>query len=195
MLLCFTSCANPDLKGVKKSDVPTNYIHMNVKGYGDILIELYPDIAPDTVNNFKKLVSEKFYNGLTFHRIDEEFMIQGGDPNGNGTGGSPDKIKGEFAANGFPNNLSHTRGVISMARANEMNSASSQFFIVCQDSTFLDGNYAGFGKVIYGLDTVDKIANAEKTANPKTYEMTYPKKKIVINYVNFVTVDGTVFAG
>lgn len=125
---------------------------------GNMKAELYPEIAPITVANFKKLVEEGFYDGLTFHRIIDGFMIQGGDPKGDGTGGSPDKIKGEFLANGIENNLSHERGVLSMARSNDMDSASSQFFIVHEDSTYLDGMYAAFGKVTEGMDVVDKIA-------------------------------------
>lgn len=135
---------------------------IDVKDYGKITIELKPEIAPITVENFKKLVSEHFYDGLTFHRIMEGFMIQGGDPLGNGTGGSDETIKGEFSQNGFENKLSHTRGVISMARSIDPDSASSQFFIVHQDSTFLDGQYAAFGVVTDGMDVVDKIAEDAK---------------------------------
>lgn len=135
---------------------------IDVKDYGKITVELKPEIAPITVENFKMLVSEHFYDGLTFHRIIEGFMIQGGDPLGNGTGGSEKTIKGEFSQNGFENNLSHTRGVISMARSNNPDSASSQFFIVHQDSTFLDGQYASFGVVTDGMDVVDKIAKDAK---------------------------------
>ncbi len=130
-----------------------------VKDYGNINVELYDELAPITVANFVKLVKEGFYDGLTFHRIIEGFMIQGGDPNKNGTGGSEDTIKGEFAANGVDNDLKHTRGVISMARSQDYNSASSQFFIVQEDSQHLDGSYAAFGKVIKGMDIVDKIAS------------------------------------
>lgn len=128
-----------------------------IKNYGTIALELDADIAPITVENFAQLVEKGFYNGLTFHRIISGFMIQGGDPLGTGMGGSDKEIKGEFAANGVKNSISHTRGVISMARATAYNSASSQFFIVHQDSTFLDGNYAGFGKVTSGMEIVDKI--------------------------------------
>ena len=130
---------------------------IEVKNYGIIKLELNADIAPITVSNFAKLVNEGFYNGLTFHRIIDGFMIQGGDPLGNGTGGSSEKIKGEFILNGVSNNISHVRGVISMARATPYNSASSQFFIVHEDSTFLDGQYAGFGRVTEGIEIVDKI--------------------------------------
>ena len=136
---------------------------------GDVMKgELYPEIAPITVENFQNLVSEKFYDGLIFHRVIKDFMIQGGDPEGTGMGGSEKTIKGEFKNNGVENNLSHTRGVISMARNSiSMDSASSQFFIVHKDSTYLDGDYATFGKVIAGLDVVDKIAEVDVDSNDK----------------------------
>ena len=124
--------------------------------------ELYPEIAPNTVKNFVSLVKKGFYDGLTFHRIMDGFMIQGGDPNGDGTGGSKENIKGEFSNNGVDNDISHTRGTISMARASDPDSASSQFFIVQADSTFLDGDYAGFGHVTEGMDIVDKICEDAK---------------------------------
>lgn len=124
-----------------------------------IEVELYPDKAPKTVANFEKLVKEGFYDGLTFHRIIRGFMIQGGDPEGTGMGGAKEKIYGEFAANGFPqNDLKHTKGVISMARAMNPDSASSQFFIIHEDAPHLDGSYAAFGKVVSGIDAVDEIA-------------------------------------
>ena len=135
----------------------THHADMVVKDYGTVKMELYADIAPITVANFAKLVNEGFYNGLTFHRIMSGFMIQGGDPLGNGTGGSDEEIKGEFALNGVENSISHTRGTISMARASAYNSASSQFFIMHQDYTGLDGAYAAFGKVTDGMEVVDKI--------------------------------------
>ena len=128
-----------------------------VKNYGKIELELDADVAPITVENFANLVNEGFYNGLTFHRIISGFMIQGGDPLGNGTGGSNKTIKGEFASNGVKNSISHVRGTISMARSSMPNSASSQFFIVHKDSTFLDGKYAAFGTVTSGMEVVDKI--------------------------------------
>ncbi len=134
-----------------------HHAEMVVKDYGTVKMELYADIAPITVANFAKLVNEGFYNGLTFHRIMSGFMIQGGDPLGNGTGGSDEEIKGEFALNGVENSISHTRGTISMARASAYNSASSQFFIMHQDYTGLDGAYAAFGKVTDGMEVVDKI--------------------------------------
>ena len=119
--------------------------------------ELYPDVAPETVKNFVKLASEGFYDGLTFHRIIKGFMIQGGDPEGTGMGGSKDRIKGEFSANGFKNDLKHERGVISMARSGDPNSASSQFFIMHEDAPHLDGSYAAFGKMISGFEVLDKL--------------------------------------
>ena len=128
-----------------------------VKNYGTIVLELDADVAPITVENFANLVNEGFYNGLTFHRIISGFMIQGGATLGNGTGGSSKTIKGEFASNGVKNSISHVRGTISMARSSMPNSASSQFFIVHQDSTFLDGQYAAFGTVTSGMEVVDKI--------------------------------------
>lgn len=134
-----------------------------VKDYGTIKVELDADQAPITVENFIELANSGFYNGLTFHRIIEDFMIQGGDPNGDGTGGSDHTIRGEFKENGYNNTLSHTRGAISMARSNAMNSASSQFFIVQEDATYLDGKYAVFGYVTEGMDVVDAIAQTVKT--------------------------------
>ena len=134
-----------------------HHAKIKVKGYGTIEVELDGDTAPITVANFIKLVNEKFYDGLTFHRIMSGFMIQGGDPLGNGTGGSDETIKGEFSSNGVENNISHKRGVISMARSSDPDSASSQFFIMHQDSTYLDGEYAAFGKVTKGMKVVDKI--------------------------------------
>ena len=132
-------------------------VEMNITDYGKIILELYRDNAPITVDNFVKLVNAKFYNGLTFHRIINNFMVQGGDPLKNGTGGSKNTIKGEFSSNGVNNKISHKRGVISMARNQDMNSASSQFFIIHKDNTSLDGNYAAFDKVISGIEVVDKI--------------------------------------
>lgn len=128
-----------------------------VKDMGTIKAELYPEIAPNTVNNFISLANEGFYNGLTFHRVIKDFMIQGGDPNGNGSGGPGYSIKGEFANNGFTNNLKHTEGVLSMARSKDPNSAGSQFFIMTKEAPDLDNEYAAFGKVIEGIDVVHKI--------------------------------------
>lgn len=123
--------------------------------------ELYPEIAPKTVESFVKLVNEKFYDGLIFHRVIPGFMIQGGDPQGTGMGGPGYSIVGEFSSNGFPNDLKHTRGVLSMARAMDPNSAGSQFFIMHQDAPHLDGQYAAFGKLTDGFDTLDKIASTK----------------------------------
>lgn len=128
---------------------------------GEIKLELYPDKAPVTVANFTKLVGEGFYDGLIFHRVIKGFMIQGGDPEGNGTGGSGEHIKGEFLLNGVPNDLKHERGVISMARSRRPDSASSQFFIVHEDAPHLDGSYAAFGRVVEGMDAVDAIAEVD----------------------------------
>lgn len=134
-----------------------HHVEIVIRDYGTIAVELDADAAPITVANFLKLVESGFYDGLTFHRIINGFMMQGGDPEGTGMGGSSEKIKGEFSANGVKNDLSHTRGAISMARSQAMDSASSQFFIVHQDSTFLDGQYACFGYVTDGMDVVDAI--------------------------------------
>jgi len=135
----------------------SNQVEIEIENYGTLTIQLNPEEAPITVENFKSLIEEGFYDGLTFHRIIRNFMIQGGDPNGNGTGGSSNQIKGEFASNGVDNSLSHTRGAVSMARSLEMDSASSQFFIVHEDSPHLDGDYAVFGYVVDGIEIVDQI--------------------------------------
>ena len=144
-----------------------------------IKLELYPDAAPISVANFEKLVKEGFYDGLIIHRVIKGFMIQGGDPEGTGMGGAKEKIKGEFLANGVPNPIKHTRGVLSMARAMNPNSASSQFFIMHQYAPHLDGQYAAFGKVVEGMDVVDEIANTPVGFNdrPKTEQK---MKKVTI---------------
>ena len=142
---------------VDVSQVSGPIVTIAVKDYGDIVVQLDENAAPLTVENFVSLIKDGFYDGLTFHRIIDGFMIQGGDPLGNGTGGSENTIKGEFSSNGVDNPISHKRGVISMARSQDMNSASSQFFIVQSDSTFLDGEYAGFGYVTSGMEIVDQI--------------------------------------
>ena len=151
-MLIITGCSDEEESKGKKYNIA-----IEVENYGTIKAEIDSGEAPITVKNFLKLVDEKFYDGLTFHRIIDGFMIQGGDPLGNGTGGSEETIKGEFSANGVTNSISHTRGTISMARSQDMNSASSQFFIVQTDATYLDGSYAGFGHVTEGMDIVDKI--------------------------------------
>ncbi len=171
-----------------ESEEETNFVKIDTDGYGIMIAELYPDVAPITVENFKSLVKDKFYDGIIFHRVIKDFMIQTGDPTGTGMGGSEKEIKGEFKNNGVENNLSHTRGVLSMARRGgnpdteeTMNSASSQFFIVHQDSDFLDGNYASFGKLLNGYDVLDKIATTETNSSDK------PLKDIKMNTVRFVT--------
>lgn len=136
------------------------YADIEIQDYGTITVQLDQESAPITTENFINLVESGFYNGLTFHRIMEGFMMQGGDPEGTGMGGSDQTIVGEFSANGYDNNLSHTRGAISMARSNEFDSASSQFFIVHQDSTFLDGQYAAFGYVTEGIEIVDQVCES-----------------------------------
>lgn len=159
-------------------------IEIKVKDYGIIKVELDADTAPITVTNFIDLVNEKFYDGLTFHRIIEGFMIQGGDPDANGTGGSDETIKGEFIANGIPNDISHTRGVISMAREGDSyDSASSQFFIMHKDYTGLDGYYAAFGHVTQGIEVVDKIAKV--TSEPESGFVDYERQP-VIEYIKVI---------
>lgn len=166
---------------MKEVEGATNLVKITMESGDEMVIELYPEIAPITVNNFQWLVKEGFYEGITFHRVIEDFVIQAGDPTATGMGGSDENIKGEFSANGVKNNLSHTRGVISMARNGyDMNSASSQFFICHQDQPGLDGSYAAFGKVIEGLDTLDKIAKVETDSNDK------PLKDQVIKSITFV---------
>lgn len=161
MLLLFFS-----IKGKKESTTETtdildasgkHHVEIQVKNYGTIKVELDGDTAPITVANFLKLAGSGFYDGLTFHRIIDGFMIQGGDPKGNGTGGSDETIKGEFSSNGVENNISHVRGTISMARSMDPDSASSQFFIMQSDTPSLDGQYAGFGTVTEGMEIVDQI--------------------------------------
>jgi peptidyl-prolyl cis-trans isomerase B (cyclophilin B) len=155
---------------------------ITVEGYGVIEAELYPEIAPNTVNNFIDLSNKGFYNNLKFHRIIKGFMIQGGDPKGDGTGGPGYSIEGEFTSNGFANSLKHTKGVLSMARgAQDPNSAGSQFFIMTNEASHLDGNYAAFGKVISGLDIIQKIENVKTDSNDK------PKEDVVIKSITVDT--------
>ncbi len=156
-------------------------VEIKIKDYGTIKLELDPNEAPITVDNFMKLVNKKFYDGLTFHRIIEGFMMQGGDPKGDGTGGSEEQIKGEFSSNGVKNNISHKRGVISMARSMNPNSASSQFFICHKDSEFLDGEYAAFGHVTDGMDVVDKVCTSAEVIDGNG--TVAPGKKPVIEYI------------
>ena len=150
---------------------------IEINKFGTIEVELNPEVAPLTVENFVKLANQGFYNGLTFHRVIKGFMIQGGCPKGNGTGGPGYSIKGEFSANGVNNPLKHTRGVISMARAMNPNSAGSQFFIMHKDAPHLDGQYAAFGKVTSGIEVVDAIASVPTNS----YDM--PLEKVVINKI------------
>lgn len=144
-----------------------------------ITVELYPKVAPNTVRNFISLINKGFYNGLIFHRVIPGFMIQGGDPSGDGSGGPDYSIKGEFSSNGFTNDLKHTRGVISMARASMPDSAGSQFFIMAADTPSLDGDYAAFGKVLSGMDEVDKIVSAPRDGNDKPLTPQVMKKVTV----------------
>ncbi|MDP4118532.1 MAG: peptidylprolyl isomerase [Bacillota bacterium] len=158
-------------------------ITITVEGFGDIKLELDRENAPLTVENFEKLASDGFYNGLTFHRIYKGFMIQGGCPKGDGTGGSGTNIKGEFLMNGIPNKISHTKGTISMARSQNPDSASSQFFICDADSVFLDGQYAAFGKVVEGFDVLETIASVPVTQNPFTGEASTPVSQPIITKI------------
>ncbi len=158
-------------------------VTISVKDFGDMVFELYPEYAPETVQNFLDLAESGFYKDLTFHRIYKGFMIQGGSTDGMGMAGSDKTIKGEFSANGVDNPLSHERGVISMARTNDPDSASSQFFICDADSTFLDGQYAAFGKLTEGYDVLDAIASVEVTANPYSGEKSQPLVAPVIENI------------
>lgn len=170
-----------DPAGCQETTQITNYVKLTVTGYGDILIRLYPEVAPKTVANFQKLVSEGFYDGLTFHRVISGFMIQGGASESKET----DTIRGEFSGNGYTNNLKHIRGVVSMARLSaDYNSASSQFFIVHKTSAHLNGQYASFGYVVSGMDVVDAIASVSTDANDQ------PRTDVVIEKAVFLTVPG-----
>lgn len=158
IVVCAALIAGAVLSGCgKKSGVGIHHAEIDIKDYGVISVELDGDTAPITVQNFMNLANSGFYDNLTFHRIISGFMIQGGDPDGNGTGGSDKNIKGEFKSNGVENDISHVRGVISMARSMDNDSASSQFFIMHQDGTYLDGQYAAFGHVTSGIEIVDQI--------------------------------------
>lgn len=179
MMICFMLTISAC--GTKETPKPTDQVSENllkgkhhavidVKDYGTIELELDADTAPITVTNFVELAKDGFYDGLTFHRNIEDFMIQGGDPNGNGTGGSKHTIKGEFSANGVENNIKHERGVISMARSQDYDSASSQFFIMYEKASHLDGQYAAFGKVTKGLDVLDKLEKVKAIDNNGSVE-------------------------
>lgn len=159
------------------NDVEENpIVTITMENDEQILVELYPEVAPNTVANFISLAEDGFYDGLIFHRVIPGFMIQGGDPEGNGTGGPDYSIAGEFASNGFENNLSHDRGVLSMARSHSPDSAGSQFFIMTETSPHLDGDYASFGKVIEGMEVVDQIVSADRDEMDKPFEDQKMKK-------------------
>lgn len=162
-----------------EKDLPT--VTIEVKGFGTMKGELYPDKAPNTVNNFIALANSGFYNGLTFHRIIPDFMIQGGDPDGVGTGGPGYSIKGEFSSNGFDNDIKHTEGILSMARSRDKDSAGSQFFIMTKTASHLDGEYAAFGKITEGLDVLHKIESIKTGANDK------PEEPVVIQSIKVDT--------
>ena len=196
--LILVGCGNTKISDKKVADAPvvksessdTNTTKENkdlpvatitVDGYGIIKAELYPEIAPNTVNNFIDLSSKGFYDNLKFHRIIKDFMIQGGDPKGDGTGGPGYSIEGEFTSNGFANSLKHTKGVLSMARSQNPNSAGSQFFIMTKEAPHLDGEYAAFGKVISGLDVLDKIESVKTGSNDK------PKEDVIIKSITVDT--------
>ena len=151
-----------------KYETENPVVAMYIKDYGSIVMELYPDVAPNTVNNFISLVKSGFYDDNSFHRLVPGFVLQGGDPDGNGTGGPGYTIKGEFSSNGFNNELKHEKGIVSMARSSDNDSAGSQFFIMLDKSDYLDGNYAAFGKVIDGYDLIEDIENTEKVADSDT---------------------------
>ncbi len=181
VMLCLSlSLASCEKLPYTASETETNFVLIKVKDYGDIVVELYPDTAPITVANFKRLVSEKFYDGLVFHRVIKDFMIQGGGFTENYKQKECPSIKGEFSANGVENNLLHTRGVISMARTNVMDSATSQFFIMHKDSPHLDGKYAAFGMTVWGIEVVDKIA----AVSTDYYDA--PRENVVIESISFV---------
>ena len=195
LLLMLNACQTPPAASTPEGKVEdfiftetteqTNFVKIEMADGAIILIELYPNIAPITVKNFKGLVATNFYDGLIFHRVIKGFMIQGGDPEGTGYGGSSQTIKGEFAANGVKNTLKHTRGVLSMARSDQSyDSASSQFFIMHQDKPALDGYYAAFGKVIAGMETVDAIASVMTNTNNR------PLIEQKIKCIRFVTIEG-----
>ena len=177
LILLLTGCASKQTSGTKQGAQPfqkVRHAEITVRDYGTIKLELDEGTAPITAANFIKLAKDGFYDGLTFHRIMDGFMIQGGDPLGNGTGGAKDTIKGEFSKNGVMNPISHVKGVISMARSNAPDSASSQFFITVADSTFLDGSYAAFGRVTEGMEVAEQIA---KDAKPVDNNGTIPPEQ------------------
>ncbi len=187
VMICvgFSACGDsqtPENNGNSiNSSSGTHHVEMVIKDYGTVKIELNADEAPITVENFISLASDGFYDGVPFHRLDKDFVLQGGDPDGDGAGGSDKQIKGEFASNGVQNNIRHSRGVISMARTGDPNSASSQFFICLEDSFFLDGNYAAFGHVTEGMDVIDEIRDntPESDSIPKKYQPVIETIKVI----------------
>lgn len=190
ILFSMTACGQKASSNSSSDDIQNllsgkHHVAIEVNSYGTIEAELDADTAPVTVTNFINLANSGFYNGLTFHRVIDGFMIQGGDPNGDGTGGSSEKIKGEFKSNGVQNNISHVRGTISMARSSANNSASSQFFIMQKDTTSLDGQYAAFGTVTSGMDIVDKICK-DCTDTNQNGVITDKSKQPVISTVRVV---------
>lgn len=191
MLIALAGCTNKNISSQDTDEENETTVEstgelpvatIKVKDFGTIKAELYPDKAPNTVNNFISLANSGFYDGLIFHRVIEGFMNQGGDPDGVGTGGPGYSIKGEFSNNGYTNNdLKHTAGVLSMARANDPDSAGSQFFIMPEEASYLDGDYAAFGKVIEGMDVVEAINSVETNSNDK------PLKDVVIESITVDT--------
>ena len=190
ILFSMTACGQKASSNSSSDDTQNllsgkHHVAIEISSYGTIEAELDADTAPVTVTNFINLANSGFYNGLTFHRVIDGFMIQGGDPNGDGTGGSSEKIKGEFKSNGVQNNISHVRGTISMARSSANNSASSQFFIMQKDTPSLDGQYAAFGTVTNGMDIVDKICK-DCTDTNQNGVITDKSKQPVISTVRVV---------
>ena len=179
--LALVGCSNNTVDEVRTPPKELPVATIVFKDYGTVEAELYPHIAPNTVNNFISLANSGFYDNLTFHRIIKDFMIQGGDPEGTGMGGPGYSIKGEFTKNKFKNDLKHTEGVLSMARSQNKDSAGSQFFIMTKDIPSLDGQYASFGKVISGMDIIHEIENVETDANDK------PVKDVVIESIKVDT--------
>lgn len=179
--LALVGCSNNTVDEVRTPPKELPVATIVFKDYGTVEAELYPHIAPNTVNNFISLANSGFYDNLTFHRIIKDFMIQGGDPEGTGMGGPGYSIKGEFTENKFKNDLKHTEGVLSMARSQNKDSAGSQFFIMTKDTPSLDGKYASFGKVISGMDIIHEIENVETDVNDK------PVKDVVIESIKIDT--------
>lgn len=180
VMVSFSGCGK---KGENKT-MENQYVQIELEKGGNIVIELLPEYAPKTVAFFLELVNDKYYNGLTFHRAVKNFMIQGGSPNGDGIGGSGRTVKGEFSSNGFENNLSHTRGVVSMARTSVNDSASGQFFIMHGDADYLDGNYAAFGRVVEGMEYVDEIAESPVSGETLIDKPVIKTVKVLKNYAS-----------